>query len=109
MWSLTSLFFTNDYFLFCRANLLECHVLKDILSEFASASRQMIYYNKISINFSRYVEEDYCQKKIAEVVGVGRGVVNGKYLGLPSLIGRKKKEVLGFIKDKVGKIHSWNN
>lgn len=34
----------------------------------------------------------------------------GKYLGLPSLVGRRKNEILGFIKDKVvAQINSWNN
>lgn len=45
---------------------------------------------------------------ISEVLNISEGSLSGKYLGLPSLIGRRKCEILGFIKDKVlGRINSW--
>lgn len=43
-------------------------------------------------------------------MGMIEGNLNGNYLGLPSLIGRNKREILGFIKDKVvGRIKSWTH
>lgn len=43
-------------------------------------------------------------------LGVFVGDQSGKYLRLPSLVGRRKREILGFIKDKiVGHIQSWNS
>ncbi|XP_031101993.1 uncharacterized protein LOC116005900 [Ipomoea triloba] len=43
-------------------------------------------------------------------MGIQEGNQKGSYLGLPSLIGRRKSEILGFIKGKImGRIKSWNN
>lgn len=107
--TITHLFFADDCFLFCRANLLECQVLKDILNKFALASGQVINYSKSAISFSKNVGEDN-RKIIKETLEVQSGDLSGNYLGLPSLIGRRKREILGFIKDKVvGRIHSWNS
>ncbi|XP_074367663.1 uncharacterized protein LOC141708083 [Apium graveolens] len=41
---------------------------------------------------------------LAEVMGVFNDPEDGKYLGLPSLIGRSKKVVFNFLKDQVGNI-----
>lgn len=69
----------------------------------------MINYNKSSLVFSKNVKED-SQRVVSETLGIERGEASVKYLGLPSLVGRKKKEILGFIRDKVvGRIQSWNS
>lgn len=47
---------------------------------------------------------------MSEILGMKQGTLNGNYLGLPLLIGRSKREIMGFIREKVlGKIRSWNN
>jgi hypothetical protein len=41
-------------------------------------------------------------------MGVRHVLGTGNYLGLPSMIGRKKKEIFAFIKDRIWKrINSW--
>lgn len=105
----THLFFADDCFLFCRANSLECHILKDILDEFACVSGQAINYQKSSVAFSGNVDTE-TKEVTSEILGIDMGKVSGKYLGLPSLVGRRKREILGFIKDRVvGRIRSWNS
>lgn len=47
---------------------------------------------------------------IGEVMEVTKDGSSGYYLGLPSLIGRNKKDILKFIKDKIVKrVQSWSH
>lgn len=106
---ITHLLFADDCFLFCRANLEEVEIMKEILAEFSTASGQFINFTKSSIFFSSNLENNL-KGIILDIMGIPEGSTSGKYLGLPSLIGRKKREILGFIKNKViGRISSWNN
>lgn len=42
------------------------------------------------------------------MLGVSNGIEDSKYLGLPSLIGRSKKRVFGFLKERASKrIQGW--
>lgn len=50
------------------------------------------------------------QVELSEILGVHNDLSTGKYLGLPSLIGRSKKSVFKFLKDRMEKsIQGWNN
>lgn len=50
------------------------------------------------------------QEEIKNMLIVRNDLSNTKYLGLPSLVGRSKKRVFSFIKEKVWKrIRSWNS
>lgn len=94
---------------FFRANDPESYIIKEILTIFATAFRQIINFGKSSITFSGNVKADV-QMSIGNFLGVCRGESGSKYLGLPSLIGRNKKDILGFIKEKItSKIYSWNS
>lgn len=47
---------------------------------------------------------------MCEILGIRQGNVGGKYPGLPSVVGRRKREVLRFIRDRLmARIRSWNN
>lgn len=47
--------------------------------------------------------------QISSILGVGASLNLGKYLGLPSMIDRSKKEVFAFIKNRVwNRLHAWN-
>lgn len=44
------------------------------------------------------------------ILGVRRAGLTGNYLGLPSMVGRNKKELLGFIKDRIiSRIQGWGH
>ncbi|XP_031091127.1 uncharacterized protein LOC115996126 [Ipomoea triloba] len=106
---ISHLLFADNSFLFCKATIPEIHTLKTILDDYANASGQLINFNKSSIFFSPNVcnilKTSICS--ILQVEGVGN---SSSYLGLPSLIGRSKKDILGFLKDRVlSKIRSWNH
>ena len=48
------------------------------------------------------------KKEIYHLFQVSRTMDHGKYLGLPSLIGKNKKDVFSFIKDKAWQwIQGW--
>lgn len=84
-------------------------VIKDVINSFTEASGQTVNYSKSSISFSKNVNEN-CRRAICGVLVIQEGNLSGNYLGLPSLIGRNKREILGFIKNKVVcRIKSWTN
>ncbi|XP_031109316.1 uncharacterized protein LOC116013606 [Ipomoea triloba] len=102
-------FFADDCLLFCKANSLEANTMKTILEEFSHASQQHINFNKSSLLFSKNVDS-LSRKVVSEIMGISVGHYSGKYLGLPSLMGRGKNQILGFIKQKIlGRIKSWNS
>jgi hypothetical protein len=48
------------------------------------------------------------QEDLSRIMGVRHVLGTGNYLGLPSMIGRKKKEIFDYIKDRIWKrINSW--
>ena len=86
------LFFANDCFLFFKANQSEARLVKRILGVYGHRSGQMVNFNKSSIYFSLNVKEDV-KEHICHILEVNATINHGTYLGLPSLIGRNKKEV----------------
>ena len=100
---LTHLLFANDSILFCKASSEECEHLIQILESYEKASGQKINKNKIAIFFSNATSETVKQDiKIA--MGLQEITKYEKYLGLPSLVGRRKKESFNYIKEKI-----WQN
>ncbi|XP_019162057.1 PREDICTED: uncharacterized protein LOC109158596 [Ipomoea nil] len=83
-----------------RSTAEECVKMKWVLDTFSAASGQQINYDKSLLCFSSNVQQ-HSRLELASVLGVNEGDTTGKYLGLPSLVGRRKKEILGFLKEKV--------
>ena len=68
---------------------------------------QKVNKNKTSIFFSKSTLEG-TKDEIKEALGLQEIVHYDKYLGLPSLVGRKKRESFNFIKEKVWrKLQGW--
>ena len=68
-------------------------------AENGDASGQLINFQKSSISFSSNTSKEL-EDEICSFFQVSRTEDHGKYLGLPSLVGKNKKEVFSFIKDK---------
>ncbi|GAU48815.1 hypothetical protein TSUD_99870 [Trifolium subterraneum] len=101
------LLFADDCFLFCRANVVEVNELMSILHTYERASGQEINLVKsevfISRNMSHAAKED-----LSRILSVRLVLGTGIYLGLPSMVGRSKKAIFSFIKDRIWKrINSW--
>lgn len=83
------LFFADDSFLLFRANVEESSRVKNLLCLYEKSSGQSINLQKSSISFSSNVHEDV-KGVLANLLQITETVDHGNYLGLPSLIGRKK-------------------
>ncbi|XP_019170982.1 PREDICTED: uncharacterized protein LOC109166487 [Ipomoea nil] len=102
------LFFADDSLLFFKANIQDAAVIKQCLVRYEKLSGQMVNYNKSNICFSRNTQMAQKQQ-VAWCLGVELASNFGKYLGLPSFIGRNKRAVFAYIEDKIRqRIGSWN-
>ena len=104
---LTHLLFVDDSLLFYRATIEVCRKIMKILEIYEEGLGQKVYKNKTTIFFSKSTPEG-TKVEIKEALGLQEIVHYDKYLGLPSLVGRKKKESFNFIKEKVWrKLQGW--
>nr|DAD30368.1 TPA_asm: hypothetical protein HUJ06_009219 [Nelumbo nucifera] len=87
-------------FFFFKAEERECNAMKNILKVYEEASRQTTNFQKSGVFFSSNVPQDV-KARVTSVLGVVNPINTGRYLGLPSLIGRKNKERLQDWKSKL--------
>ena len=55
--SISHLLFADDILFFCKAKKEECHTIFRILKEYEVVSRQLINFDKSSIQFGHKIEE----------------------------------------------------
>lgn len=107
--SIMHLLFADDSFLFFKASKEEAVAIKSLLNEYGASSGQAVNYQKSAIFFSSNVRRNI-QEEIKNEIGVHKDIGESKYLGLPSLIGRSKKKVFNYLKEKIiQKIKSWGS
>lgn len=86
----------------------EVDEIKTILQAYETKSGQAINFQKSGIYFSANVRVDK-QLEIKRSLGVFNDLSEGKYLVLPSLVGKSKKRVFNFLKDRLwSKIQGWS-
>ena len=101
------LFFANDSVLFCNAKEEECQKILDIPSIYERGSGQKINREKTNTFFSSNTPHEV-QVQIQQVFGVPAIRHFEKYLGLPALVGRAKKQSFIYIKERVWKkLQGW--
>lgn len=100
--SISHLFFTNDSIIFCKASIEECDALHRILKVYEQASRQQLNRAKTSLFFSpnkkTKIKNEIQARFEAQVIKQ-----HEKYLGLPSLVGKNKRNTFKEIKEKLAK------
>lgn len=107
--SITHLLFVDDSFLFFKPTSAEAHSIREVLNSYEAVSGQAVKYQKSAVFFSANVCRDK-QAEIKQVLGVYADIGDSKYLGLSSLIGRSKKTIFRYLKDRVyQKIQGWNS
>ena len=85
---LSHLFFADDSLIFCKATLKECDKLQRLLAMYEKASGQQLNHAKTSLFFSSNTSRDV-QEEIKNRLGAKIIKQHEKYLGLPSLVGKK--------------------
>lgn len=106
--SVSHLLLADDSFFFLRANNQECEKIKSIFSIYEKASGQAINFSKSGVFYSVNVDVGK-QVELSNILGISNSLGNGKYLGLPSMVGRNKSEIFGYLKDRLWKrINSWS-
>ncbi|XP_019150981.1 PREDICTED: uncharacterized protein LOC109147777 [Ipomoea nil] len=105
---ISHLFFADDSLLFFKANMQETLEVKRCLTVYKKFSGQSVNFHKSNISFSRNtVLGD--RNDIANGLGVEQAEDFGKYLGLPSVIGRNRKVVFSYVEKKLRqRFGSWN-
>ena len=90
------LFFVDDSLLFAKATRKNCITISYIIQDYALASGQVINFDKSAICVSRSVPrtKGLC---LAIIVGVQQINCHEKYLGLPSMAGKNKRQLFDSI------------
>ena len=104
---LTHLLFADDSLIFCRAKEDECLKLLEILAANERASGQQLNRAKKTLFFSKSTSSEV-QEVIKEALGIQVVQQYEKYLGLPSFVGRNKKESFAHLKQRIWKkLQGW--
>jgi hypothetical protein len=98
----THLMFADDCMLFFRANIEECQVVIDILSQYEEASGQKLNNDKTSIFYSSNTPHD-TRIAIGNLLGAPNSNSIERYLGLPPFLGRSKIKAFEDLSTKVWK------
>jgi len=104
---LSHLFFADDSLLFCKANSVEWRQLLRILGTYEAGSGQKLNLHKTSIFFSRNTSVERRQE-ILQQSGLQETQRLDTYLGLPSFVGKSRKQTFSYIIEKVSqKLDNW--
>ena len=104
---ISHLLFADDVIFFCRVSLEECRTLKGIFNMYKAASGQAINFGKSGYLCSNNVAPEL-QEGISFILGVSNPINTGRYLGLPSLVGKNKFAIFNHLKDKLWRrLQSW--
>ncbi|XP_065634479.1 uncharacterized protein LOC136069649 [Quercus suber] len=99
---LSHLFFADDSIIFCKATIEECNTIQRILGVYEQASGQQLNRTKTALFFSKNTPDDI-KEEIKNRFGAQVIRQHEKYLGLPSLVGKNKRNTFNDIKDKLSK------
>lgn len=98
--SISHLFFTYDSILFSKALIQKSKTLKHIFHSYEITSGQKINFKKSTITFSRNSHQ-YMSSHIQTILGVRRMDHHDRYLGLPTIIGKSKRQIFSRVRDNV--------
>ena len=100
--TINHLLFADDALFFCHAHPRSCKTIQRILEMYEKASGQAVNLSKSAITFGSRVS-DTMKTRLRTILNIHNDGGCGKYLGLPKVIRRKKKEIFNFILEKIKK------
>ncbi|XP_060974042.1 uncharacterized protein LOC115695103 [Cannabis sativa] len=99
--------FADDSYVFCKANENEAQNVLRLLHRYELASGQQVNFAKSSVFFSNNITVAV-HDRLCGLMRLNAASDDSFYLGLPSIMGRNKNAILGFLKEKLKKkIFSW--
>ena len=102
------LLFADDTMFFVSANESNCEALKNILTTYEDASGQSIHTDNSAITFSRRTPAAL-KTLIKNTLQVQKEGGAGRYLGLPEMFGRRKRDLFSSIVDRIKhKARGWS-
>ncbi|KAL3846296.1 hypothetical protein ACJIZ3_003699 [Penstemon smallii] len=106
--SVSHLLFADDTLIFAQANADSALCIKNILNTYGKASGQDINFDKSAIVISKNTAEIDILR-VQSILPVRIEDKHDRYLGLPMVLGKSKKEVFGYIRDKIWeRVQGWN-
>ena len=104
---ISHLFFADDSLIFGRATIRECSDILRVLQVYEESSGQQLNRTKTSIFFSSNTDQN-TREAIKARFGAQIIKPHESYLGLPSLVGRSKRNTFAQLKERVAnKLAGW--
>ncbi|GMJ13498.1 hypothetical protein HRI_005019000 [Hibiscus trionum] len=105
--TVSHLLFADDCLVFGKASVNSAVHLKNILNMYAENSGQVVNFDKSGLFFSTNVSDE-TRSRVVQIFGVSQTSSVEKYLGLPSVIGRNKRQAfIGLGERMSSKINNW--
>lgn len=89
--------------MFGETSLEGANTLKRVINEYEVLSGKKVNFEKSLIYFSGNVEEEL-KEQVSNILGVRISNNPEKYLGLPTIVGRRKKQAFIEIKEHFNKL-----
>ncbi|KAA3466682.1 reverse transcriptase [Gossypium australe] len=103
------LLFADDCILFGEASSRGAEILRNILQVYESCSGQCVKFSKSTVFYSPNTT-DVNKDAVSKLLGVRTATSPERYLGLPNMVGRKKKELFQSLVDRaLMRIEGWSN
>ncbi|KAA3480252.1 reverse transcriptase [Gossypium australe] len=106
--TITHLLFADDCILFAEATDTGAISLKQILREYAMTTGQCVNFDKSTVFFSKNTPESE-KTAVLQILTIRISNDIERYLGLPNMVGRKKRSSFQNLKDRLNqKIDNWS-
>ncbi|BFG25548.1 hypothetical protein CerSpe_118220 [Prunus speciosa] len=105
--SISHILFVDDTLVFLKPTKSCCDHLVNLLNDFCEASGQLVNFSKSCMFFSPNTPE-VIMREIESSLRIRDVEDLGKYLGIPTLWGKAKKDALIYIKERIcKKVYNW--